>query len=91
MVYLYLDNATIKLLALSKTMLGQYHVSAFTKKHTTQLLVDGYVHNVDILASAIKEAVLSAQPHQVQEKKSYDHTATDFLFIPATGRAAWYI
>lgn len=68
MVYLYLDNATIKLLALSKTMLGQYHVSAFTKKHSTQLLVDGHVHNVDILASAIKEAILSAQPHQIQEK-----------------------
>ncbi|MFS8160481.1 MAG: hypothetical protein ACMG6E_09810, partial [Candidatus Roizmanbacteria bacterium] len=71
MIYIYLDDHSIKLLSLTKTMLGQYSVSHFSKDHTTSLLNDGKVESIDLLASAIKEALTLAQPHPITEKEVF--------------------
>lgn len=71
MVYLYIGKNTIKLISLSKTLLGQYNVSFFEKTHTTNLLSGGAVKNVDIVASAVKEALTSAQPTAVKDTDIY--------------------
>lgn len=71
MIYLYLDKNKIKLLALSKTIFGQYNFSFFQKIHQTNLLKDGKVENVDLLASAIKEALTLAKPSEIKDKEVY--------------------
>jgi Tfp pilus assembly PilM family ATPase len=71
MVYLSIDNNTIQLLALSKTLLGQYNISNFSKKHATELIKDGVFVNVDLVASSIKEAFTAAQPQAVNEKSVF--------------------
>lgn len=71
MVYLSIDNNTIQLLALSKTLLGQYNISNFSKKHATELIKDGQFTNVDLVASSIKEAFTAAQPQSVNEKSVF--------------------
>lgn len=60
MVYLYLGNNSIKLIYLKKTLLGQQETTFFEKSYETDLLKDGSVVNVDLLASAIKEALTSS-------------------------------
>lgn len=65
MIYLYIGKNTIKLLSLSKTFLSQYNVAYFNKVHENNLLDEGKVKNVDILASALKEAITMAQPKAV--------------------------
>ena len=69
MIYLYLDQNTIKLFSLSKTLLGQYNISFFEKNHSNNLLENGQVVNIDILASTIKEALTSATPSPITEKE----------------------
>src|SRR3989338_5614397 len=69
MIYLYLDTNTIKLFSLSKTLLGQYNISFFEKNHSNNLLENGQVVNIDILASTIKEALTSATPSPITEKE----------------------
>lgn len=61
MLYLYLDEKTIKLLLLKKTLLGQEETSFFEKTYETQLLEKGKPVNIDLLASAIKEVVTSSE------------------------------
>lgn len=68
MIYIYLSQHEIKLLALIKNLLGQYQLSFFSKKHQTNLLKDGKIENVDIVASAIKEAIDLAKPASIKEK-----------------------
>lgn len=69
MIYLYLDGKTIKLLSLTKTLFGQYTVSSFQKQHTSPLLEKGRVITVDLLASAVKEALTLAGPTKIKEKE----------------------
>lgn len=58
MIYLYLNEKIIKILSLKKTsFLKQEEIFYFTKKHEISLLKDGQPENIDLLASAIKEAV----------------------------------
>jgi hypothetical protein len=71
MIYLYIGKNSIKLLSLSKTLLGQFSVSFFEKTHTTILLDDGDIKNVDIVASAVKEALTSARPAPVKDDNVY--------------------
>jgi Tfp pilus assembly PilM family ATPase len=71
MIYLYLDKNKIKLLALAKTILGQYNFSSFQKTHETDLLESGQVKNIDLLASAIKEALTLANPSEIKDKDVY--------------------
>ncbi|OGK40568.1 hypothetical protein A3F34_01685 [Candidatus Roizmanbacteria bacterium RIFCSPHIGHO2_12_FULL_44_10] len=69
MVYLYLGEHTIKLLSLTKTLLGQYNLSHFAKTHPDSLLEAGQIKNVDLTTSVIKEALTSAQPGPVNDKE----------------------
>lgn len=68
MVYLYVGKNTIKLFALTKTLLGQFTVAYFEKTHSSDLLVDGHVKNIDLLASAIKEAFTSSAPQPITDR-----------------------
>lgn len=68
MVYLYIDKNQIKLFSLAKTILNQYNISHFHKKHETPLIENGFPSNPDLLASAIKEALTQAMPKEVREK-----------------------
>ncbi len=60
MIYIHIESHQIKILALKKSLLGQYEVTTFEKKHETELLNEGKVVNVDVLASAIKEGITHA-------------------------------
>lgn len=68
MIHLYVDKNHIKLLALTKTFLSQYNASHFQKTHESDLLEDGKVKNIDLLASAIKEAITLASPKEIKDK-----------------------
>ncbi len=68
MIYLFIDAHNIKLLDLKKTMLGQQETYFFAKKHEAQLLNNGKVVNVDLLASAIKEALNLAANQPISDK-----------------------
>ncbi len=81
MIYLYLDKNNLKLFSLNKTLLGQHNVSYFQKRHQSDLLENGQVKNVDLLASALKEALTLASPHEVKDKDVYLILSQDsFLF-----------
>lgn len=69
MIYLSIDKNTVKLLALTKAMLGQYSTSFFQKTHESELLENGKVKNVDLLASAIKEALTLSSPKELKDKE----------------------
>jgi len=68
MIYLYLNDNHIKLLCLKKTILGQHESYFFEKKHEARLLDKGKIINVDILASAIKEALSLTSASAITEK-----------------------
>lgn len=57
MIYLFIEDKTIKILNLKKTLLGQEETSYFKKNYETQLLNKGKPVNIDLLASAIKEVI----------------------------------
>lgn len=71
MIYLYINKNSIKLLIFSKTLLGQYKAAHFQKSYESNLLEDGEVKNVDILASAIKEAITLAGPLAKSENQVF--------------------
>lgn len=71
MVYLYLDKNVIKLIYLKKTLLGQQETSFFEKKYETDLLNNGSVVNVDLLASAIKEALTTGGQRAVADREVF--------------------
>ncbi len=57
MLYLYIDINSIKLLYLKRSILGQYEASFFEKKSELDLLENGKVKNIDVLASTLKEGL----------------------------------
>ncbi|MEK7079634.1 MAG: LytR C-terminal domain-containing protein [Patescibacteria group bacterium] len=69
MIYLYIDKNQVKLLSAKKSLFGQYSVDSYEKKFQVDLLKNGTVVNVDILASAIKE-ILQNTP-SVKDKHVY--------------------
>lgn len=69
MLYLYLDNNEIKVFGLKKSLLGQYEVGFFQKTYQTNLLESKDSVNVDILASAIREAIAQISPGVAKEKE----------------------
>lgn len=69
MIYLYLSDHTIKLLSLSKNLFGQYSLGFFQKNHTARLLEKGRITTVDLVASAVKEALTLATPSKIKEKE----------------------
>ncbi len=56
MLYLYVNKNEIKLLYLKKSLLGQYESAYYEKTHTINLQ-DGKNVNIDLFASAVKEAI----------------------------------
>lgn len=68
MVYLYLNKNIIKLIYLKKTLLGQQETSFFEKTYETELVSHGAVVNVDLLASAIKEAFTAGGERAVADR-----------------------
>ncbi len=60
MIYIHIESSQLKILALKKSLLGQYEITTFEKKHETELLDQGRVANIDTLASAIKEGITHA-------------------------------
>lgn len=68
MVYIYLSENSLKLVSLSKTMLGQYTVNFFEKIHINKLIEDGRVKDIDLVASAIKEALGGAKPEPITDR-----------------------
>ncbi len=60
MIYIHIESSQLKILALKKSLLGQYEITTFEKRHETELLSGGRVKNVDVLASAIKEGLTHA-------------------------------
>ncbi len=71
MIYLFISSNKIELVSLSKTLLGQYNLSTFEKTHTVDLLTNGQVGSVDVLASAIKEAITGATPAEIKDHDVY--------------------
>lgn len=54
---LYINSKNLRLLSYKKDIFKQFKIDFFAKKYSTKLLENGKVYNIDILASAIKEAI----------------------------------
>lgn len=68
MVYLSINEKTIKLLSLRKTLLGQEETVFFEKSYETKLTDKGKPVNIDLLASAIKEVITTAFSKNKEDK-----------------------
>lgn len=68
MMYLYFGKNTVKVLALTKTLLGQYTIAHFAKTHTSDFIIDGKLQGTDLIASSIKEALTHSQPDSISDK-----------------------
>ncbi|QQG44546.1 MAG: LytR C-terminal domain-containing protein [Candidatus Roizmanbacteria bacterium] len=73
MLYLFLHQNQIKLLYVKKTLLGQYESAFYEKKHSGVDFIDekGAIKNIDLIASAIKEALSSITPSGIKDKDVY--------------------
>lgn len=71
MVYIYIGKNRIKILALTKSILGQYTPAYFQKIFENDLLEEGRVKNADVLSSAIKEALTLASPKEITDKQIF--------------------
>lgn len=69
MLYIYIGQHVIKVLHVSKSLLGQYSVQEAEKKFSVQLLKAGKVAHTDIVASAIKEVVSHLNGGATKEKQ----------------------
>ncbi len=67
MIYIQLTDREIRVLLFKKTLLGQFDIDFFEKRHEVPLMDAGRPHNVDILASAIKEATSNLCENQEKE------------------------
>lgn len=69
MLYIYIGHHAIKVLHVSKSLLGQYSVQEAEKKFSVQLLKAGKVAHTDIVASAIKEVISHLTGGALKEKQ----------------------
>lgn len=69
MVYLFLGKNNIKVIGMTKTLLGQYTVAHFAKTHSSPFVVDGALQSTDLIAGAVKEALSSAQPAPLTDRE----------------------
>jgi len=69
MLYIYIGQHAIKVLHVSKSLLGQYSVQESEKKFSVQLLKAGKVSHTDIVASAIKEVISHLSGSAAKEKQ----------------------
>ncbi len=70
MLYLFLGKNKIKLLALKKSVMGQYETFFFDKDYQSNLFDNGQITTVDLVASAVKES-LSSSKNNLKEKDVY--------------------
>ena len=70
MLYLFLGKNKIKLLALKKSVMGQYETSFFDKDYQTDLFNQGKINSTDLIASAVKEILINIK-NQFKEKEVY--------------------
>jgi len=68
MLYLFLSKNRIRLLNLKKSIMNQYESLFFEKEYQTDLLDKGQPANVDLIASAIKEAINSLNQKSLSDK-----------------------
>lgn len=71
MIYLSLSKNAIEVLAIKKTLLNQYQSSVVKKNYETNLLEEGKITNIDIVASAIKEILVLLKEKKVEEKEVF--------------------
>jgi hypothetical protein len=69
MLYIYIGQHAIKVLHVSKSLLGQYSVQQAEKKFSVQLLKAGKVAHTDIVASAMKEVISHLTGAAAKEKQ----------------------
>jgi hypothetical protein len=79
MIYLSIDKYHIRLLYFKKTLLGQFETSFFEKKHGVSLLENGKVVNVDLMASAIKEALTAGNTTPINDRDVFLILPQDFF------------
>ena len=80
MIFLSLKNNQVKILVFKKNIFSHYEVDHFEKKHQTQLLKDGQIISIDILASAIKEG-LNLTKKSEGEKEVFVVLPQDFFIF----------
>lgn len=83
MIFLSLKNHQVKLLVFKKNIFSHYEVDYFEKTHQTQLLKDGQIINIDILASAIKEGLTLTKKSE-GEKEVFLILPQDFFIFLRT-------
>lgn len=68
MIYLAVNQNQVKTLYFKKSIFGQYDINFYEKQFQLDLISPGKINNVDVLASAIKEALIALFPKQIKEK-----------------------
>jgi len=68
MFYLYLGRNELKALCLKKSFLGQYSSAYFQRTHSVDLKADGTIKSIDLIASAIKEALTAISAPKKEDK-----------------------
>jgi len=81
MIFLSLNEYQVRLLVFKKNIFSHYEVDYFEKAHQTQLLKDGEVINIDILASAIKEGLTVAKKSEREKEVFLILPQESFIFL----------
>lgn len=68
MLYIVLNTYQVKILYLKKSLLGQYESAFYQKEFQAKLIEEGKIANVDIIASAIREALTSLPSTAAKDK-----------------------
>lgn len=69
MLYLSLDSYHVKLLYLKKSLLGAFESAFYQKKLQVKLIENGEISNVDVITSALREAITNLPPTAAKEKE----------------------
>lgn len=69
MLYLSLDSHHIKLLYLKKSLLGGFESAFYEKKLQVQVIEKGQIANIDVITSALREAVTNLPQTAAKEKE----------------------
>jgi len=81
MIFLYLNENQIKLLIFKKNIFSHYEIDYFKKDYETELLKNGQIFNIDILASAIKEGLTFAKKSEGEKEIFLILPQNFFIFL----------
>jgi len=81
MIFLSLNECQVRLLVFKKNLFSHYEVDYFEKTHQTTLLKNGEVVNIDILASAIKEALTLTKKSEAEKEVFLVLPQDSFVFL----------